>query len=118
MGGANVTFNNVTFDYANGSTYKGLQHAGHLTYNDCTFNGQVFLYGASETFNNCTFNQTDTNNYNVWTYSADEVTFTNCTFNSAGKSVLVYVESAGEFTKVAVNIDKSFVLMQNIMYNF
>ena len=102
MGGANVTFNNVTFTYANNSTYKGLQHSGNLVYNNCTFNGQVFLYGASETFNNCTFNTTDSNNYNVWTYGAKEVAFNECTFNCAGKSVLIYNESASVNNNVAV----------------
>ena len=101
MGGANVTFNNVTFTYANNSTYQGLQHSGNLVYNNCTFNGQVFLYGQSETFNGCTFKQT-TDNYNVWTYGAKEVAFNECTFNSAGKSVLIYAESASIFNNVTV----------------
>ena len=103
MNGANVTFNNVTFNYAMNSTYKGLQHSGDLVYNNCTFNGQVFLYGTSETFNNCVFNQTDSNNYNVWTYSAAEVEFNGCTFESAGKSVLIYHENAAVFNNVKVD---------------
>jgi len=106
MGGADVTFNNVTFTYAGNSTYKGLQHSGDLVYNDCTINGQVFLYGESETFNNCVFNTTDSNNYNVWTYGAKDVEFNGCTFNSAGKSVLVYNE-AGPATELEV-IDTDF----------
>jgi hypothetical protein len=101
LGMKNYTFNNVTFNYANDSHYKGLQYAGEMEYNNCTFNGQVFLYGQKETFNKCTFNQT-TNNYNVWTYSAKEVAFNECTFNSAGKSVLIYHESATVFNNVAV----------------
>ena len=102
MGGANVTFNNVTFTYAENSTYKGLQHSGNLVYNNCTINGQVFLYGQSETFNNCTFTTTDSNNYNVWTYGAKVVAFNECTFNSAGKSVLIYNESASVTNNVTV----------------
>lgn len=102
MGGANVTFNNVTFNYASDSTYKGLQHSGDLVYNNCTINGQVFLYGTSETFNNCTFNTTDAANYNVWTYGAKEVAFNECTFNCAGKSVLVYNEGADHSTDLTV----------------
>ena len=90
----NYTFNNVTFNYAADSHYKGLQYAGDMVYNNCTFNGQVFLYGNKETFNNCTFNQENSGYYNVWTYSAKEVAFNECTFNSAGKSVLVYNEGA------------------------
>ena len=101
MGGANVTFNNVTFNYAN-VNYRGLQHAGDLAYNNCTFNGQLFLYGESETFNKCTFNQNSSDAYNVWTYSAKEVEFNECTFNSAGKSVLIYAESAEIFNNVTV----------------
>ena len=100
--GANVTFNNVTFTYAENSTYKGLQHSGNLVYNNCTFNGQVFLYGQSETFNKCTFKTTDSNNYNVWTYGAKNVAFNECTFNSAGKSVLIYAESASVTNNVTV----------------
>ena len=95
MGGANVTFNNVTFDYYPNVNYTGLQHSGNLVYNNCTINGQVFLYGQSETFNNCTFNQNSADAYNVWTYGAKEVAFNECTFNSVGKSVLVYNEGAG-----------------------
>ena len=102
MGGANVTFNNVTFNYENTSTYKGLQHSGDLVYNNCTFNGQVFLYGTSETFNNCTFNTTDSNNYNVWTYTAKKVAFNECIFNSAGKSVLIFAEDANLINDVTV----------------
>ncbi len=103
MGGANVTFNNVTFDYYPNVNYTGLQHSGNLKYNDCTFNGQVFLYGASETFNNCVFNQNSADAYNVWTYGAKKVEFNGCTFNSAGKSVLIYAEDASIFNEVYVN---------------
>ncbi|MBQ4549106.1 MAG: T9SS type A sorting domain-containing protein [Bacteroidales bacterium] len=98
----NYTFNNVTFNYAADSHYKGLQYAGYMVYNNCTFNGQVFLYGESETFNGCTFNQENSAYYNVWTYSAKEVAFNECTFNSAGKSVLIYHEGATTFNDVAV----------------
>ena len=93
MSGASVTFNNVTFEYGS-SNYVGLQHAGTMVYNDCTINGQVFLYGTSETFNDCTFNQSSADAYNVWTYGAQIVNFNDCEFNSAGKSVLVYNEGA------------------------
>ena len=105
MGGADVTFNNVTFDYYPNVNYTGLQHSGNLEYNDCTFNGQVFLYGVSETFNNCTFNQDSSDAYNVWTYGAKEVEFNECIFNSAGKSVLVYTEDSQHVANV--NVEKS-----------
>lgn len=94
LSGANVTFENITFKYADNATYTGLQHVNSVTYNNCIINGQVFLYGNTEIFNNCTFNQTDSNNYNVWTYGGKYVEFNDCTFNSAGKSVLVYNEGA------------------------
>ena len=90
---AGLTFNNVIFQYGN-YNYVGLAHCTNMVYNDCTFNGQVFLYGTSETFNNCTFNQNSSGAYNVWTYGAAQVAFNGCTFNSAGKSVLVYNEGA------------------------
>lgn len=102
MGGANVTFNKVTFDYYPNVNYTGLQHSGNLKYNDCIINGQVFLYGTSETFNNCTFNQNSADAYNVWTYGAKEVAFNECTFNSVGKSVLVYTESTTTTNDVTV----------------
>ncbi len=96
MGGASVIFNNVTFDYLPNTTYTGLQHSGDLEYNNCTFNGTVFLYGTSETFNNCTFN-VEGDAYNVWTYGAKKVDFNKCTFNSTGKSVLIYKEYDEDF---------------------
>ena len=103
MGSANVTFNNVTFDYYPNVNYTGLQHSGNLVYNNCTINGQVFLYGASETFNNCTFNQNSADAYNVWTYGADKVVFNDCTFNSVGKSVLIYSDQAGQTNDVTID---------------
>lgn len=104
MGGASVIFNNVTFDYLPNTTYTGLQHSGDLVYNNCTFNGTVFLYGTSETFNNCTFNVED-DAYNVWTYGAKNVEFNNCVFNSAGKCVLVYNEGACVTDLTVVNTE-------------
>ena len=99
---SSMTFNNVTFEYSSNNDYVGLQHAGDMVYNNCTINGQVFLYGTSETFNNCTFNQTSSNAYNVWTYGAKEVAFNECTFNSAGKSVLIYSDQPGQVNDVKV----------------
>ena len=99
---SSMTFNDVTFEYSTNNNYIGLQHAGTMVYNNCTIDGQVFLYGASETFNKCTFNQNSSDAYNVWTYGAKEVAFNKCTFNSAGKSVLIYAEQAGIFNTVTV----------------
>lgn len=101
--GAKITFAGVTFDYKTNGNYIGLQHADTLVYNDCTVNGMVFLYAASETFNRCTFTQTAVDRYNVWTYGAKAVTFNGCTFNCAGKSVLVYNEGYNSKTELAVS---------------
>ena len=100
--GAKITFAGVTFNYKTNKNYIGLQHADTLVYNDCTVNGKVFLYAASETFNRCTFTQTAVD-YNVWTYGAKAVTFNGCTFNCVGKSVLVYNEGYNSKTELAVS---------------
>ena len=100
--GAKITFEGVTFDYKTNGNYIGIQHADTLVYNNCTINGQVFLYAASETFNGCTFNQDSADAYNVWTYGAKKVEFNHCTFNCVGKSVLVYNEGAVSSTGLTV----------------
>ena len=100
--GAKITFAGVTFDYKTNENYIGLQHTDTLVYNDCTVNGKVFLYAASETFNHCNFVQ-KAEDYNVWTYGATAVTFNDCTFNCAGKSVLVYNEGSISKTELAVS---------------
>ena len=102
---SSMTFNKVSFEYGSNGNYIGLQHAGTMEYNNCTFNGQAFLYGTSETFNNCIFNQTSADAYNVWTYGAQEVEFNSCAFNSAGKSVLVYNEGATGTDLTVTNCD-------------
>ena len=89
--GAKITFSGVTFDYKTNGNYIGLQHADTLVYNDCTVNGKVFLYAASETFNRCTFVQ-EVEDYNVWTYGAKSVTFNDCTFKNVGKTINAYIE--------------------------
>lgn len=89
--GAKITFSGVTFDYKTNGNYIGLQHADTLVYNDCTVNGKVFLYAASETFNRCTFVQ-EVEDYNVWTYGAKAVTFNGCTFKNVGKTINAYIE--------------------------
>lgn len=89
--GAKITFSGVTFDYKTNGDYIGLQHTDTLVYNDCTVNGKVFLYAASETFNRCTFVQ-EVEDYNVWTYGAKSVTFNDCTFKNVGKTINAYIE--------------------------
>ena len=103
LGGAKITFDGITFDYKTNGNYIGLQHADTLVYNNCTINGMVFLYAASETFNGCTFNQTSANAYNVWTYGAKNVAFNGCKFNCVGKSVLLYNEGANDGTNLTVS---------------
>lgn len=107
---SNVTFENIAFDYYPNVNYTGLQHSGNLIYNNCTIDGQVFLYGTSETFNNCVFNQNSSDAYNVWTYGAKEVEFNKCTFNSAGKAVLIYKEGNDATFTTSVNVvDTDFI---------
>ena len=89
--GAKITFSGVTFDYKTNGNYIGLQHTDTLVYNDCTVNGKVFLYAASETFTRCTFVQ-EVEDYNVWTYGAKSVTFNDCTFKNVGKTINAYIE--------------------------
>ncbi len=100
--GAKITFEGVTFDYKTNGNYIGIQHADTLVYNNCTINGQVFLYATNETFNGCTFNQTSAGAYNVWTYGAKNVKFNKCVFKCVGKSVLIYNEGANTGTDLTV----------------
>ncbi|CCZ20591.1 putative uncharacterized protein [Candidatus Apopatosoma intestinale] len=106
--GAKITFEGVTFDYKTNGNYIGLQHADTLVYNNCTINGQVFLYATNETFNGCTFKQTSAGAYNVWTYGAKNVEFNGCTFNCVGRCVLVYNEGAVSKTELEV-VDTDFI---------
>ena len=105
--GAKITFVDVTFDYKTNGNYIGMQHTDTLVYNNCTINGMVFLYAASETFNSCTFKQLSKDAYNVWTYGAKNVAFNSCTFECVGKSVLVYNEGTNTKTDLKVK-DSTF----------
>lgn len=105
--GAKITFNGVTFNYKTNNDCTGIQHADTLVYDNCTINGKVFLYAASETFNNCKFVQKAVD-YNVWTYGAQNVAFNGCIFNCAGKAVLVYNEGAIAKTDLTVT-DTKFI---------
>ena len=112
LSNADVTFEGIEFNYGT-ANYVGLAHTDRVVYNNCTINGQVFLYGASETFNGCTFNQDSAEAYNVWTYGAKEVEFNDCTFNCEGKSVLVYNEGTISGTNLTVT-DTTFVASQPV----
>ncbi len=89
--GSTVTMNGVTVNVEGDGTYKGIQHAEKVVYNNATFNGTQFLYSDAE-FTNCTFNVTG-DKYNIWVYG-NNATFTNWTFNCDGKAVLQYNEGA------------------------
>lgn len=102
LSGAKITFEGVTFDYKPNGNYIGIQHADTLEYNNCTINGQVFLYATNETFNVCKFIQTSASAYNVWTYGAKNVKFNGCVFNCVGKSVLLYNEGTNTGTDLTV----------------
>ena len=120
LGGAKITFENVTFNYTN-ADYTGLQHTDTVVYNNCTINGKMFLYANSETFNGCHFVQTS-EDYNVWTYGAKKVAFNNCTFDCVGKAVNVYIEKGNasddaktvEVNSCTVNSDKAGKAFLNI----
>lgn len=84
--GATVTFENITINTDN-QTYTGYSGLD-ATFNNCTFNGSITLYGDS-VFENCTFNVSG-DQYNIWTWAAPNATFKNCTFNSDGKALLLY----------------------------
>ena len=120
LGGAKITFENVTFNYTN-ADYTGLQHTDTVVYNNCTINGKMFLYANSETFNGCHFVQTS-EDYNVWTYGAKKVAFNNCTFDCVGKAVNVYIEKGNasddaktvEVNSCKVNSDKAGKAFLNI----
>ena len=105
----NVTFRNLTIN-AGTAGWKGLQHSSNIVYENCTINGQYFLYTKS-LFKDCTFN-IEGDAYNIWTWSANEIAFDGCTFNCDGKAVLIYHESDGsivDFTNCTFNAnDKKF----------
>ena len=84
-----VTIENVKLIHSNDG-YKGFQHANIVTIKKSVVLGQPFLYAKSFVCEDCTFEQESKSNYNVWTYSAEEVSFTNCEFNCDGRSVLIY----------------------------
>lgn len=109
---AEVTFEGIEFNYGT-ANYVGLAHTDRVVYNNCTINGQVFLYGASETFNGCTFLQDSADAYNVWTYGAKEVDFNGCKFYCEGRSVLVYNEGTISGTDLTVT-DTTFHASQPV----
>lgn len=79
------TFNDTEFNIT--GQYSGLAELNG-TFNNCIFNGTLYLYGDA-VFNDCEFNISG-DSYNIWTYSGTNVTFNNCKFFSDGKAVLVY----------------------------
>ena len=96
--GSSLTFNNLTLTWKDHIDYQGIAHTDTVNYNNCTINGQLTLYGASEKFNVCTFVQKADDHWahNIWTWGAKESEFTNCVFRCRGKSINVY--GGGEST--------------------
>ena len=91
--GKTVKFQDVELAYGN-VDYVGIQHAKAVKYENCKFTGVHFSYAVDAQYVGCTFTQNDGESYNVWTYGSNKISFTDCKFNCAGKSVLIYSESA------------------------
>lgn len=95
-----VTFKNISFITWT-DDYKGFRHSENLLFEGCTFTGKHFAYGK-ETYKKCKFIQ-NVVDYNIWTYSSNEITFNECVFNCAGKGALVYKEAGADCLKVTFN---------------
>lgn len=91
--GKSVKFQDVELAFGN-ANYVGIQHAKAIKYENCKFTGVHFSYAVDAQYVGCTFTQNDGESYNVWTYGSNKISFTDCKFNCAGKSVLIYSESA------------------------
>ncbi len=86
--GKTMTFENVEINSTeNTGAYPGFARMS-ATFTDCVINGTLALYGDT-TFIDCEFNISG-DKYNIWTWSATNVTFQNCTFYSDGKAILLY----------------------------
>lgn len=87
--GYTVNFYGLTISGENNQiSYPGWARMA-ATYNDCVIKQTYGLYAGTHTFNYCTLNVTG-DQYNLWTWGAENATFNNCTFNSDGKAVLLY----------------------------
>lgn len=95
-----VTFKNISFITWT-DDYKGFRHSENLLFEGCTFTGKHFAYGK-ETYKKCKFIQ-NVVDYNIWTYSSNEISFNECVFNCAGKGALVYKEAGADRLKVTFN---------------
>ena len=88
---ANIKFTNLKIVMPN-ADYVGFAHTASASYENCTIQNKIFLYGGTETFTRCKF--INNNDYNVWTYGAANVTFKDCSFGEYGKAILIYHEAA------------------------
>lgn len=86
-GGADVTFEGVTINGQKSGNYAGLGNGAKVNFVDCTINDMLTLYNDA-TFVNCTLNST--NEHNIWTWGALNVSFTDCDFTYSDRSVNVY----------------------------
>ena len=87
-----VTLRNVTLTFLATGDYKGFQHPGNLTFENCVINGYFSSYGDM-TFKNCVFNQTESE-YAMWVYGGGTVVYDGCTFNMKGKTLNLYQEAS------------------------
>ncbi len=83
-----IAFEGITADFGY-TQWNGLAEATMLTYTNCVLKGTQWLYAAEVVFEDCTF-IAEGDNYNIWTWGANNVTFIDCIFNTDGKAVLVY----------------------------
>ena len=97
-----VKFENLTYENKN-ADYVGLQHATSLTYTNCTIKGRPTMYAKTCAFNSCTFDMSNTYDYCIWTYGAEDCTFNSCTFNTCGKAVKVYTEDKTATHNITLN---------------
>lgn len=87
--GYNVNFYGLTISgEKQGKNYPGWARMS-ATYNDCVIKQTYGLYAGTHTFNYCTLDVTG-DQYNIWTWGAENATFNNCTINSNGKAILLY----------------------------
>nr|MBE6191563.1 hypothetical protein [Rikenellaceae bacterium] len=97
-----VTFEDMTIKRGN-TIYTGFAHSQSENFKNCKLEGQFFLYGVNANFEGCEFEQT-TNNYNVWTYGAQNITFKQCSFHSTmGKSLLIFQDGTNNACSVTVD---------------
>ncbi len=92
-----VTVKNLTWDVG----VALYQYFKNVDAENCIIKGCLFGH-TKVNFKSCEFVVESSEDYNIWTYSAD-IVFDDCKFNCAGKSVLVYKENGTSPYKVTLN---------------